>query len=621
MLRDSVRILAAAACFALVGAFMVTAVVTPAVATTPVRPSDTGLLISPPPPEWPEDIIDRFSKLAADALANCNEPVFNFWRAALRSMVSWVKRHHASNWPLFPDWQRYLDEVISWQFVRPPACPPAAAGTGQALLVPLPEQPALQPRTFQGDGNFNFVHGMIGTNVSTDNQSDCEFSTATPALTVLLPVDASGNPLLPLRDAPASPGGPVTASNPPSGSEAPTAAPTTAKPTPPTETSKPPGETAPASDPPTTAGGDKPIYIGPIPPGTLPGLPKAGVSSGEYAPSPGASLEPIPAPSGDTPKTTAPGDTKKDGQPTNLEPGSKPPTAAPGDAPKTATPASIALWQHAAHGEPLGSSATPEEIKKWWDGLKPSQDPPPPADDSILNEIDEVPVISSNAPPKPDPNAGGVITIAFKATPAAIQAGLEGKEQTSDLVMLTALEPAMPTKDKSTKATQDKDFDKKALKCALGKDKECTVRLDPAEAATLGIPAEGPRIYQVFVTPSKTASGVIEKPAGALAVTPPAIPPGAQVTQSDFKIGDQEFSRIDVTGSDAAMALVMASYSKAYGPLFTINFCREKKLTRCLAEEARSPHAAPASVGAMQSELPHETIKLAPDARVKSAAR
>ena len=578
------------------------------------------------------------------------------WEEALKDEVARIRRE--------------IDEAMSATPAKTPVpdCPRTTPGTGQTQLVPLPDQsaPARQPRSVQTGGDYKFVVGPVEANVATDNQADCEFSAATPTLTVLLPVDASGNPL-PFRDGPAAPMGPVTASNPPAGGEAPPAAPAQppkqvagGTPGAASEPPKTPAGTPPADGGATTPSTDKPIWIGPIPPGTLPGLPEAGVTSGgDYGTeSKDAKLEPAPAPApadatpakpdaGPQPDRTPPAPSGK-AEPAKSEPAKTGPPKAELPKAETGKPVSVPEgewerwlrdridfheWLRTGQGKAKLTGLTPMEryilyLRLLQSGgmLPPGKvDPPggpvaPESEDSILEEIDEVLRIAAGLPSKPDPDAGGVITISFKATPAAIQAGLEGKEGIGGLVMLTMSEPAMPKADTSTKAVQDKDFDKKALKCARGKDKECTVELDAATAESIGIPANGPRKYQAFVAPSHTGSGVLEKPAGAPKVTPPATPSGAQVTETGFTIGDRSFIQVDVVGSAADVALVMAAYSQTYGPLFAINICREKKLDHCGEKEpAPQPGVAPDSPGA--SELPQARVELATGARTRSAAR
>lgn len=614
-------------------------------ATTPVRPSDTGLVLNPAPTEWPEDIIDRFNKQAADALARCDEASFNFWKAALLAMAQWVRNAHGLServgptYSLTQDWARYAQEVSEWQFVRGPKCPGMASGTGQATLVPLPEQPTLQPRTFQGDGNYNFVQGLVGANVSVDSQADCEFSAATPALTVLFPVDQLGYPMLPISDAPTTPGDPPSNTGPalPDGPPTPAA----------------PEKLASAPHTPHFDDGDNSL-------GGTPGIDHltggSGVDEFRFGVNP------------DFPTATGPSVTLSDGDRiTDYEPFEKiiiegVPLSGENikmhyDPVKNETRIDIHFDDSAGrpsvapsktiilNGEIEGTVhiaieccpgfANQTTIRIGVGEPPPASEPPvstPPKaatpgggksvspSDKSAQEDKAGDKAEDKAVEKQPVNfeSGDTITIAFKATPTAIQAGLEGKEQSSALVMLTSAEPSQPGADKSVKTLLDKDFDKKPVKCALGKEKECTVPLSPAEAASLGIPVNGPRNYQAFVAPSSSGSGVIERPAGAK-VKAVETPAGAQVTETAFSIGPQNFIQVDVVGTVAAVALAMTSYSQIYGPLFAINFCREKRHNRCSDEDPRLHlDAVPDSSGAYPAELPHGKVMLVTDARVTS---
>lgn len=404
------------------------------------------------------------------------------------------------------------------------------------------------------------------------------------------------------------------------------------------------------------APGGKPIWIGPITPGTLPGLPKAGVkSSGDYSETPPpAQTQSQPAPQG-APQGNTPPQSPETGS--EIEKAAKilmgePPAGtppAPAGKPDTKPAqegASTPKDQPAQSGTPTTTpapqeaSAPNDELGKWLrdradlqrfletgqgklklDALTPferyilylrllkrAQVDPPPKEETILDEIDEVTVISSRTPSTPDSNilSTAAITIDFKATdykatPQAVEAGSEGKEQGGALAKLPMRDPAVPGKDKSTKMALDQGFDKRPVTCVLGKDKECRAQVDADDAVTFGLPVNGPRHYRADVVPSNFTGGVIERSAGALKVKPPAVPPGVTVQETDFKIGSQNFTQVDFTGPDAQVALAMAAYGQAYGPQFQINSCREKKPGRPFgtASILSSPVA---------SELPHARL-------------
>ncbi len=396
-----------------------------------------------------------------------------------------------------------------------------------------------------------------------------------------------------------------------------------------TETEKPATGDAPGGKP----------SIGPIPPGTLPGLPKAGIiPSGGYSETPppaptqsapqGAQQSSAPPQSpgaenelekaakilmGDPPAQAARGPTGKP-EAAPAQEGSSPPTTTP--APQEASApndelgkwlrdrADMRKWLETGQGKLKLDALTPmERYILYLRLLKRAQVDPPPKEETILDEIDEVTVISSRAPSTPNSNIQSTtaITIDFKATPQAVEAGSEGKEQAGTLAKLPMSEPAVPGRDKSIRAALDQGFDKRPVTCVLGKDRECRAQVDADDAVTFGLPVNGPRHYRADVAPSNFTGGVIERSAGSLKVKPPAAPSGVAVQETDFKIGSQNFTQVDFTGPEAQVALAMAAYGQAYGPQFQINSCREKK---------PGPPFGAASIlsSAFASELPHARL-------------
>jgi hypothetical protein len=231
-------------------------------ATTPVRPPGE-LRFDPAPPTPPDQTIDWLTKQAADALARCDEASFNFWKAGLRSVAQWVMHQNNRSFntleerylrsaplertlirpllvmqnDLLSQWNLYHLAIRNWEYVAPVPCPPATA-PGQVLLVPLPDQPTLQQRTSQSDGDFKFVQGTqfgtLSVNLAADSGISCTYTGGVSTRLPLVPLAPGGVSMAPDTPPggapPANPGGTSIVPNTPAAGGTPDSPTTTAPP-------------------------------------------------------------------------------------------------------------------------------------------------------------------------------------------------------------------------------------------------------------------------------------------------------------------------------------------------------------------------------------------------------
>lgn len=343
------------------------------------------------------------------------------------------------------------------------------------------------------------------------------------------------------------------------------------------------GASAPSGDKP----GDKPIYIGPLPPG---GLRDAGVTSkggGEYAPSPGASLEPIPTPAPTGDKSEAP---------------SAPPAGATSGAPAAGSPPA----------EKPGATPAPTEGKPTTITSLPGAPPiqaigAPPGVQVATGVVGSGPALAID--PAPDAaRSTNTVTLDFKATEAVMTGRPDlTKEVKQQLVKIVPIEePAHPKTGttKTAKAEQDKGYDKSPVQCTTDAKGECRAEIPPEEREVYGFPKTGSSSYRADFNLPQNSGGVIMKPAGSPKTKlPDAAPAGAKVTASEFKIGNATVTRLSYAAPSELIPTLDAKYSKSFGKSYQTDKCGEKKPGPPLGME-------PVSYSALNRELPQATIQL-----------
>lgn len=399
---------------------------------------------------------------------------------------------------------------------------------------------------------------------------------------------------------------------------------------PPSDPTQTPGAGAGAGDP----SGKPPTWIGPLPPELKYGLPNVGVTSkgsDELGPSsPGASLEPIPSP----PAAGAPGSAE-------AQPGTKP-TSPPDTAPAPETgagPADAASRNAAATLRQFGIGESREIEPAVPPSLKLQTVPSVPFKDSILEEIDEVPVIASTpkappiqasaASPVPSQVATGLVgggpasaidanpdaarstnsvTLDFKATESVLT-GLPDltKEIKQQLVKLVPLEkPASPKAGttRTARAEQDTGYDKPPVQCVTDVKGECRAEIQPEERETYGFPKTGSASYRADVMLPQNSGGVVQRPAGSPRTKlPDDVPAGAKVTMSEFKIGKVTVTRLSYAAPSELIPALTARHSQSFGKSYQTDHCGEKKPGPPLGME-------PVSFSGLNRELPEATIVL-----------
>ena len=107
----------------------------------PKRPADTGILGAKLDGEFAEDVIDRFSKLAEEALARGDKEDFVRHREKVLEATQWVlDKHHSSAvvgvGNLTTEWKPYSKEVSGWE--RDPSKSPRLPKNDALLGVKLP---------------------------------------------------------------------------------------------------------------------------------------------------------------------------------------------------------------------------------------------------------------------------------------------------------------------------------------------------------------------------------------------------------------------------------------------------------------------------------------------------
>ncbi len=111
-------------------------------AAPPKRPADTGIFGGKFNGEFAEDVIDRSSKLAEEALARGDKEGFVRHREKAREAAQWVVDRHRSSpgigvGNLTEEWKTYLKEVSGWE--RDPSETPRRPKNDVLLMVKLPD--------------------------------------------------------------------------------------------------------------------------------------------------------------------------------------------------------------------------------------------------------------------------------------------------------------------------------------------------------------------------------------------------------------------------------------------------------------------------------------------------
>jgi hypothetical protein len=321
---------------------------------------------------------------------------------------------------------------------------------------------------------------------------------------------------------------------------------------------------------PAPQSGTTPPAIGPLPAGSSAGVHSKG--SGEYAPSPGASLEPLP----DTgsgpqlnPEVLKPAWERRDAFPT--------PPDAGNDVQKSVGEKS-ALIEKPASG--VQSSLQSMTIDK-----------------------------SAQKEPISKASATGDIALHFKATESVMQAGTHGAEiKTLFVKLVPTATPEEPKagRTKTAKAALDEGHDQGVVGCVV-QNGQCKALLAAADAKAYGLERAGPNLRADLSLRNNTG-GVLHKTASGGGSTTPNeslldAPGGALIKKSDFKIGKETFTRVSVAAAGTIAADLLAKFSKDFGPKFEIDHCGEKKPGPPLGME-------PVSYSALNSELPQATITL-----------
>ncbi|CAN7616148.1 hypothetical protein LJR220_005691 [Bradyrhizobium sp. LjRoot220] len=675
MLRHSVRILTAAACVALLGAFTAAAVtgafaqasaMQPTGAKPTSRPSDSGIIETRRDGEAIEDRVERLEKEAEAALNNCDEAAF--WaarRALIEEVVHVVKRLRVYGDPasaayqreLRSEWSRYLVDIAFWQYIRPPDC--LRTAPGQAQLVPLPEQPALQPRSYGTTGDWKFVIGEVcsanpelaactqsntpSVNLAADSGTSCTYTSSLPSRLPLIPINDGGPSISPQTPASGTP------SSPPPGA----AASADASP-PPGEPVLGPGQAERLADIffPSKSGRPRPAGPTVLPPGSSP--PPSG---------PGTSLDPstwTPGPPGGIPPDAAQADgtdvspelvewlkneldqlieknrQRQAGQDNSARPGSAPPAPAASastssaptssDAPPaaadkpatTAEPAGTPTWIGPVPKSPFTTKLTSQSDTLPAGTPPASTDAPPPSTSPPPASTSTPPASTSqsSAPSTPIPVAGAPtpdapreiqVTIHFKLNVANLPQAEVPKTAEGHIAGLLVDAPPLPGKPgtSASQTAQTIGAGQDALRCRAGADGSCTVSQKPGGVTGPGTAAGS---YRIDVPVSQTAGGIIETTGSK---TEPNLtgPPGLNVIGQAFAVGPRTFMRVGFAQAFGLSVDPQAFFQARFGDKYKIDFCFD--------EAPMGAHGIASSM--LNSELPAAAIELRLSHRPRSS--
>jgi hypothetical protein len=190
-----------------------------------------------------------------------------------------------------------------------------------------------------------------------------------------------------------------------------------------------------------------------------------------------------------------------------------------------------------------------------------------------------------------------------------------GSALQGQLVMLVYPKPDLP--GASDKAALDTGFDRDPAKCKTGADGHCQVHVHPADRALYGLAASSakPAHYRLELNDMKHSGGIAETTGKT--VKPDltsALPQGARVATSIFKIGNRTFMRLDFATPSNHAEDRMPAYSEKLGVKVETDTCDDDKPAAELDTSA-------AAFNAESDGLPSATIRFDDAARARRAVR
>ncbi len=533
---------------------------------------------------------------------------------------------------------------------------PATEDKQVGTLVPLPDQPALQPRSYDTGGNWRFVIGdecsanpapafcalpfSPSVNLASDSGVSCTYADGTPARLPLTPVSNGSQQAAASPQLPASPSAGSTPrdSSPRELSEAEqanaladiffSAGPGSGA----GWVMLPPGSTPPPSGP---ANSDDPSTWASAPPGGIPA--DALQSDGTYV-SPATvdwlktELDRLLEASRQRTAGKADAGTAESTPPAPAVPASGPPPAA-ADKPATTAgpPAGGPVWI----GPVPNSSYTPGISSKM------TSDPPPAgASPSSTTAPSSTPADTPSAPANPppvstttspsstppdtprsstDPNAPVPddpqeirVTIHFKLNVAALPQTEPPKTVEGSIAGLLVDVPALPGPPGTTRtrAAETVGAGQPALRCRNDGSGKCTAtqRSGPPGNA----PGSGTRPslkhYRIDVPIMQTAGGVIET-TGNKAAPDLTAPAGLYVTAQPFQVGERTFTRLGFAQPFGLSVRPDQLFQQRFGDKYKIDFCFD--------EAPMGAHGVASDI--LDSELPAASIKLSLSIRPRDA--